>query len=468
MKRRCLRKHARYRAQPTTGPTTARTKKGWRVVITRRGAGFVLTAVAVFFLASATRVGWVHLADAVLWGVVILSAITPWISVYGLSVRRERRFNSSASLANLAGPVEGQSLDIDVRLTNRWWIPRFLLNIEYSIESPRGSSDASVVLIGVGPRASSQGTSSPRMSTRGVHRLSAVAVESMGLFGLFRRRRVFTAADSVLVYPSWERISQVGLLESSLGVSEGVSKSRSGSEIAGTRRYVAGDPYRNIHWRNSARTGRLAVKEFDSWSERSVAIVIDADDLPVQDPGDRPSDYAVRMAATAAAPLIESGGTVRVVTPNSGQVRTSWSDVMSDLAQIEDQPAGTSSDWIQGVNGGERVIAFIHSGNSDLLSALTSMARSGSDVAAVVFEGFMPGDNAQHAVNILASVGVSAISCRRGELSRAMKLMEQGAAADGYQVRKSTITATAVDTRTNAPESAEPKIAEPIIAEHVA
>ncbi|MCZ6539049.1 MAG: hypothetical protein O6922_04400, partial [Chloroflexi bacterium] len=143
--------------------------------------------------------------------------------------------------------------------------------------------------------------------------------------------------------------------------------------------------------------------------------------------------YAVRMAATAAAPLIESGGSVRVITPKGGQVRTAWPDVMTDLAQIEDQPAGTSTGWTEGVNAGERVIAFVHSGNSDLLSALAAMARSGSDVAVVVFEGFMPGDNAQHAVNTLVAVGANAISCRQGELSHGIKAMEQGVAADGYQ-----------------------------------
>ena len=449
MKRGYRRKHAPGKAQHATRPefTTATTRGGARFLITRRGAGFVLAAVAAFFIASATRVGWVHLADAVLWGVVILSAIAPWLSVYGLSVRRDWRFNS---LAGLAGPVEGKSIDIDLRLTNRWWIPRFLLNVEYSIESLRTTSTESVVLVGVGPRAISTGTSRPVVTTRGAHRLSAVSVEAKGLFGLFRRRRVFTPADSVLVYPSWERISRVGLLESSLGASEGTSKSRSGSEIAGTRRYVAGDPYRNIHWRNSARTGRLAVKEFDSWSERSVAIIIDADDLPVQDPGDRPSDYAVRMAASAAAPLIDSGGTVRVVTANGGVIRTAWPEVMTDLARLEDQPAGTSAGWTQGVNAGERVIAFVHSGNSDLLSAITAIARSGSDVATVVFEGFMPGDDAQHVVGMLTAVGISAISCRRGELSSAIRSMEQGVAADWRTTRKQAV---APATKVVAPET---------------
>lgn len=397
-------------------------------MITRRGIGFVLTAVAAFFIASATRVGWVHLADAILWGIVILSAITPWLSVYGLHVKREKRF---IPRANLAGPVEGQSFDVDLNLTNKWWIPRFLLNIQYSVESQRGSSEQSVVLVGVGPRARSEGTTAPRATTRGLHELSEVTVESMGLFGLFRRRRKFTSTDFVLVFPAWEDISQVGILESSMGVSEGASKSRSGIEVAGTRRYVAGDAYRNIHWRNSARTGRLTVKEFDSWSERSVAILVDADDLPTQETGDRPSDYAVRMAATAAAPLIKTGGTVRVVTTDGGQIRTTWSDVMVDLARIKDQKTGTSSRWADGVGVGERLLAFVHSSNSELLASLTAISRSGSEIAAVVFEGFMPGDDAGHALNTLTSVGINAISCSKGEFAKAIHLLEHGVGAGG-------------------------------------
>ncbi len=400
-------------------------------MITRRGIGFVLAAVAAFFIASATRVGWVHLADAVLWGVVILSAVTPWISVYGLNVTREKRFTSHS---NLAGPIEGQSLGIDLQVTNKWWIPRFLLNVKYSVESQRGSVAQSLVLVGVGARARSQGSTASKLTTRGVHELSEVTVESMGLFGLFRRRRNFTSTDSVLVFPSWENISKIGILETSLGVSEGVSKSRSGTEVAGTRRYVAGDAYRNIHWRNSARTGRLAVKEFDSWSVRSVAILVDADELPIRDVKfpelDRPSDYAVRMAATAIVPLVGTNGTVRIVTTDAGQLRTSWSDAMIDLAKIKDQPAGTASLWAEDIIGGERVLAFVHSSNSKLLTLLSAMARAGCEIAAVIFEGFGLGDDADSTVKSLTSVGVNAMSCRFGELSDAVRKMEFGVGVD--------------------------------------
>jgi uncharacterized protein (DUF58 family) len=130
--------------------------------------------------------------------VVILSAVTPWLSVYGLSAKRDKRFISQS---NLPGPVEGQSLDVDINLVNKCWIPRFLLNVQYSIKSQRTETDESVVLVRVGPRANSEGTSSAKISTHGAHKLSGVSVESMGLFGLFRRHRTFTASDSVLVYP---------------------------------------------------------------------------------------------------------------------------------------------------------------------------------------------------------------------------------------------------------------------------
>ncbi|MEE8045633.1 MAG: hypothetical protein V3T49_02215, partial [Dehalococcoidia bacterium] len=60
-----------------------------------------------------------------------------------------------------------------------------------------------------------------------------------------------------------------------------------------------------------------------------------------------------------------------------------------------------------------------------------AMARSGSDIAAVIFEGFMPGDDSAHALNTLASVGINAVSCRAGEFSEAVRRLEQGVAAIG-------------------------------------
>ena len=38
-------------------------------------------AVVLFLLAGLTQVGWVYLVDAVLWGIIVLSAAFPWAGI---------------------------------------------------------------------------------------------------------------------------------------------------------------------------------------------------------------------------------------------------------------------------------------------------------------------------------------------------------------------------------------------------
>ena len=70
------------------------------------------------------------------------------------------------------------------------------------------------------------------------------------------------------------------------------------------------------------------------------------------------------------------------------------------------------------------------------------MARSGSDIAAVVFEGFMTADDAGHAVNTFTSVGVNAISCHLGEFSQSMKQMEHSVTPVGTPVTTPVVEST--------------------------
>ena len=57
-------------------------------MITTRGAGFLAAAVALFFLARLTQVGWVYLLDSVLWEALLLSAVMPWLTTLFLAAQR--------------------------------------------------------------------------------------------------------------------------------------------------------------------------------------------------------------------------------------------------------------------------------------------------------------------------------------------------------------------------------------------
>ncbi len=50
-------------------------------MITSKGIGFLAAAVVLFLLARLTQVGWLYLVDAVLWGIIALSAALPWLGI---------------------------------------------------------------------------------------------------------------------------------------------------------------------------------------------------------------------------------------------------------------------------------------------------------------------------------------------------------------------------------------------------
>lgn len=264
-------------------------------MITTRGAGFIGAAVAVFFFASVTRVGWVHLAGALLWGAALLSFAVPWLSTWGIHATRE--FDPRGR-QGLGGPVEGQAVSITIRLLNRVPLPRFMIAVRYSVSTPAGHAALHRFLF-ARLDAGAQGRLSQEFSfeRRGRVELGSLTVECSAPFGLFRRTRHVHAIQHALVHPRWAPIARVGLLGAAPGADDGRERSRAGAELTGARRYVSGDPRRHIHWRNSARTGHLMVKEYDGRGDRAFVFALD----PVAQSGPSGAcDDAVRLAATAA------------------------------------------------------------------------------------------------------------------------------------------------------------------------
>lgn len=97
-------------------------------MITRRGVGMVLTAVGIFFLASITRVGWLHLADAVMWAMIVVGLALPWLTVPGL--RAARKVKTGRARDEVA-PLVGDDIDVQVDIANGGIFPRFLVTASY-------------------------------------------------------------------------------------------------------------------------------------------------------------------------------------------------------------------------------------------------------------------------------------------------------------------------------------------------
>jgi uncharacterized protein (DUF58 family) len=84
-------------------------------------------------------------------------------------------------------------------------------------------------------------------------------------FGLFLVQRQVPATSRVIVYPATVRLPQVELPMGTLSGGEAQRRRTHyiTTNAAGVRDYAPGDSFNRIHWRSTARTGRLIVKEFE-------------------------------------------------------------------------------------------------------------------------------------------------------------------------------------------------------------
>jgi uncharacterized protein (DUF58 family) len=116
----------------------------------------------------------------------------------------------------------------------------------------------------------------------------------------------------------------------------------SGVDPDGVREYVPGDPLRRMHWKLTARTGRLSVIEFEE--SRAVRVVIALDTSVHAQAGHGPQstfEYLVRTAASIAQQAIRHGSAVRLVAsePDEASVADRGADhlytILSTLARSE-------------------------------------------------------------------------------------------------------------------------------------
>ena len=146
---------------------------------------------------------------------------------------------------------------------------------------------------------------------RGRHRLSGVRVVTRFPFGLFVKATRSTGAEEVLVYPRRVPPSSA-LLRQAGGLGSAPARRRGrGHDLHDLRAYHAGDDPRLIHWRVSARTGALTVRELEAETAQDAYLVLRGDG---HGNAER-LDAALADAAAVAAALLKRGARVGMVGP---------------------------------------------------------------------------------------------------------------------------------------------------------
>ena len=213
----------------------------------------------------------------------------------------------------------------------------------------------------------------------------------------------------------------MALLEGTYGASSRPRRSRTGQEVIGSRPYYPGDPLRHIHWRNTARLAKLAVKELEDTAEEALTVVFDVSKA-FGTGRDTTLEYAIKLAATVGLHALGSGRSIRVEASN---LQGEWLDAepfLKALALLEPTDAPPLAALLARVSGGSAALAIVPAAAGQGIATLEGGPFPG--VAAVVLGGFTDFDDPTGAAARLQRNGVPTVVGRRGALSEAVLEME--------------------------------------------
>ena len=126
---------------------------------------------------------------------------------------------------------------------------------------------------------------------RGVHRQDTFRIVTRFPFGFLQKSRRLDLKTEAVVYPSVAPTDElVEILPGLHGALESLSKGR-GQDLYALRGYVANDSVRHVHWKASARSGSLMVREFTREDDCRVLLVLDPHISSVLKPGSDPAAH---------------------------------------------------------------------------------------------------------------------------------------------------------------------------------
>ena len=118
-----------------------------------------------------------------------------------------------------------------------------------------------------------------RPTKRGEYEFGAIRVYVSSGLGLIRRRYSFDQAETLPVYPSFRQMRKYELMAVSNRLTDvGIKKIRRlghSLEFEQVKNYVAGDDYRTINWKATARQGNLMTNLYTDEKSQHVYCVID-------------------------------------------------------------------------------------------------------------------------------------------------------------------------------------------------
>jgi uncharacterized protein (DUF58 family) len=349
----------------------------------------IFTAGA-FLLISATLVNSQNL-----YYMSALLLTLPLIS-YGLGMLSLRDLEFTREAPSSA--FEGETATFVAKVKSRARLPRMFLQVSEQMPSPitpeRVESDYFTVPAGGALEVPYE----VELSRRGVYSLDSFTVTALDPLGIYAFSQRVLSPTEFVVYPVPQPIPDLvqsgaerfGFRDIPVAAARG-----SGVDPDGVREYIPGDPLRRMHWKSTARTGKLNVIEFEE--SRSVNAVLALDTHAGTDVGEGNQttfEYLVTAAASLAQLTIRQGASVRLVAgeePNAASTAGHGSEqlfaVLDALARVEptdrEPISKTLSERVGGLHSGTTLVILTCDVDEALPESIAAYVATGVQVLVI-------------------------------------------------------------------------------------
>jgi uncharacterized protein (DUF58 family) len=236
-----------------------------------------------------------------------------------------------------------------------------------------------------------------RPTKRGRFRWKNTAVTATDALGLTTKTINYdTEATEVIVVPSPIPVNIELPSSAGWGINEAISGQAAGAGIEprGIRPYSYGDSLRHVHWRTSARTGVLQVKEFQAGAQGSAAFLLQRQVGTDVGKGEVTSlDAMCGHALFLAEQLLRQGIDVQFPAMEDETGRRSEGERKEEIALtlgliMADEPGSLGAELtkvLEGLGTGATVYVFVSIHDDTLTQAIQS-ARGNAQIVVLTYD----------------------------------------------------------------------------------
>ncbi len=287
----------------------------------------------------------------------------------------------------------GQSFRVEAVVENNSSIPKSFLKMMIKTNQ---SSKYKNIHINLPARKAYSWQADFTYPQRGHYKLGPLVAEAGDPFGLIRLRRKLDSEKDIFIYPSIVELpnfrAESALLQNRLPTNE-----MSGI-ISGIREYVPGDSFNRIHWRSTAHTGKIFVKEFELDLSERIWVILDLDQNTKFGSGiESTEEYGITIAASIVKKYSDTGRPVGLIAQGKEQYfyparpghLNMWHimEVLAGLQANGQIPIGQILEsTYKKITGNSVAIVVTSNTNVDMVNSLISPKKQGFQIVTILLD----------------------------------------------------------------------------------